>query len=163
MKQLLFIFCFFYFSVCIAQSYSGKGDVKFQVGAQFQEEGTGIGASLDFGFGENISLGVFSSYVLNVDEILGAEFQDRFELQGRFNAHLGNVLNIDPNFDVYPGLYVGLRNFGGHLGLRYFFTSGFGVFTELRAPFSKYNTEALTPAEQLNNQFTMSVGASFNL
>lgn len=45
MKVYLFFFTFFVYALGVAQSYSGKGDVKFQIGAQFQEEATGIGAS----------------------------------------------------------------------------------------------------------------------
>jgi hypothetical protein len=29
--------------------------------------------------------------------------------------------------DIYPGLDLGLKNFGAHLGF-YFFTEGFGLF-----------------------------------
>ena len=45
----------------------------------------------------------------------------------------------------------------------YFFTDGFGIYTELNTPFAKYNTDDLTPAEELHNQFTITIGASFNL
>lgn len=157
--------------LAMAQAYTGAGDVKFQVGANFQQNGTGITGSLDFGVGENISLGLASTYLLGVDkirdtegnEIPFAEFKDRFDFRGRFNANLGNVINIDPGFDVYPGLYVSLKNFGGHLGARYFFTDGFGVFTEFSVPFAKYDTDTLTPAEKLHNQFSVNLGASFNI
>ena len=36
--------------------------------------------------------------------------------------------------DLYPGLHLGTRNFGGHLGFRYFFTDGFGVYAETAVP-----------------------------
>ncbi|NNE33305.1 MAG: hypothetical protein HKN40_13155, partial [Winogradskyella sp.] len=117
----------------------------------------------DYGIGENISLGLSTTYVLGVEEKLNADFTDRFDLRARFNANIGNVLNIDDNFDLYPGLSFGLKNFGGHLGARYFFTSGFGLFTELSAPLAKYDSDTLTAAEDLNNQFMISIGASFNL
>jgi hypothetical protein len=73
------------------------------------------------------------------------------------------VINVDEKLDVYPGLHVSLKNFGGHLGLRYFFTSGFGVFTELNIPLAKYKTGGLTNAEILHNQVSVNVGASFNI
>ncbi|RMA65767.1 DUF6646 family protein [Ulvibacter antarcticus] len=152
------------FSTCIfGQAYTGKGDVKFQVGANLQNNGTGISGSLDFGVGENISFGVSSSYLLGVDEVLETEFIDRFDIKGRFNANIGNVINVDENLDIYPGLYLSMKNFGGHFGVRYFFTSGFGVFSELTVPFAKYNTTLLTPAETLHNQFSVNLGASFNI
>jgi hypothetical protein len=171
MKTFATIFTLLFIQLTFAQAYSGKGDVKFQVGANFQNNGTGIMGSLDFGLGENISVGVASTYLLGVEEVINlegekepfAKFEDRFDVKARFNANLGNVINVDENFDVYPGLNVSLKNFGGHLGARYFFTSGFGVFTELNVPFAKYNTDTLTPAEKLHNQVSVNIGASFNI
>ena len=157
--------------VANAQAFKGKGDIKFQVGANLQQNGTGIMGSLDFGVGENISIGVASSYLLGVKEELNIvlnsnelpEFKDRFDFKARFNANLGNVINVDDKLDVYPGLYVSLKNFGGHLGARYFFTSGFGVFLELNVPLAKYKTGGLTSAEILHNQVSVNVGAVFNV
>lgn len=83
-------------------------------------------------------------------------------LRLRFNANIGNVINVDPNLDIYPGLGFSTKNFGGHLGARYFFTDGFGLYTEAAVPFASYKTEDLTPAEDLYNQFTISFGMSFN-
>jgi hypothetical protein len=171
MKTAAILIALFCLQLAMGQAYTGKGDVKFQVGANLQNNGTGIMGSLDFGLGENISLGVASAYLLGIDKITNddgdevpfAKFKDRFDLKFRFNANLGNVINVDPNFDVYPGLYASLKNFGGHLGARYFFTSGFGVFTELNVPFAKYNTDTLSRAEKLHNQVSVNVGASFNI
>ncbi|AFL80850.1 hypothetical protein Aeqsu_1357 [Aequorivita sublithincola DSM 14238] len=171
MKTLVALLALLFFQFSFGQAYSGKGDVKFQVGANFQNNGTGIMGSLDFGLGENISVGVASAYLLGVEKVRDlegnetpfAKFDDRFDLKARFNANLGNVINVDENFDIYPGLYASLKNFGGHLGARYFFTSGFGVFTEVSVPISKYNTDSLTPAEKLHNQVSVNVGASFNI
>ncbi|WP_338356084.1 DUF6646 family protein [Yeosuana marina] len=163
MKKLILIASLLTVSLINAQAFKGNGDDKFQIGASFQDNATGINASYDVGVGENISLGLSSSYALNVNEAIDAKFQDRFDLKARFNANLGNVVNIDENFDIYPGLDVSLKNFGGHLGMRYFFTDGFGIFTELSTPFAKFNTDTLTPAETLYNQFTVNFGATFNL
>lgn len=163
MKRIIVLIAVFTVGYVNAQAYMGRGDNKFQVGASFQENGTGINATYDYGIGENISLGLSTTYVLGVEEKLNADFTDRFDLRARFNANIGNVLNVDDNFDLYPGLSFGLKNFGAHLGARYFFTSGFGLFTELSAPLAKYDSETLTAAEELNNQFIISIGASFNL
>lgn len=179
MKAIFTLIAFLAFTTIYAQAYQGKGDTKFQVGANFQSKGTGIMSTLDYGIGENISLGVKGIYLLGVEDysdlpaiggiaIEEAEFGDRFDLRVRFNAHLGNVINIDENFDLYPGLDLGLKNFGGHLGARYFFSEGFGVFTELNVPFANYTADedfSVTEfrRQQLNNQFTISIGASFNL
>jgi hypothetical protein len=147
----------------MAQAYSGTGDAKFQLGPNFQDNGTGIVASYDYGIGPNLSIGAWSSYVLGVDEVLNAGFGDRFDIRARLNANLGNVLADGGDFDVYPGLSLGLKNFGGHLGARYFFSDGFGIYTEFSAPIARYNTDVLSPAEQLLNQFMFSFGATFNL
>ncbi|WP_370390487.1 DUF6646 family protein [uncultured Winogradskyella sp.] len=163
MKKLILLSALFAFTLGNSQAFKGKDDSKFQVGANFQSGGTGLNASYDYGIGENISLGLSSTYVLGVDNDIDADFTDRFDLRARFNANIGNVLAIDENFDFYPGLSFGLKNFGGHLGARYFFTDGFGIYTEANVPLAKYNTDDLTPAEELNNQFTISIGASFNL
>lgn len=146
-----------------AQAYYGEGDAKFQLGPNFQENGTGIVGSYDYGVGPNLSIGVWSSYVLGVDEVLNAGFGDRFDIRARLNANLGNVLADGGDFDIYPGLSLGLKNFGGHVGARYFFSHGFGVYTEFSAPIARYNTDVLSPAEELLNQFIFSFGASFNL
>lgn len=144
-----------------AQAFTGKGDDKFQVGANFQENATGIMATYDHGIGENMSIGIYTTYLLGVDGD-GSDFADEFDLKARFNANIGNVIGLPENIDVYPGLNLGLRNFGAHLGGRYFFTNGFGVFTELAVPIAKYESHVFG-YEHLNNQFTFSLGASFNL
>ncbi len=154
-----------------SQAFKGKNDNKFQVGANFQGNGTGINASYDYGLGENISVGISSTYLLGVDETLknfenddlNANFDNRFDARARFNANLGSVISSDTKFDVYPGLSLGLKNFGGHLGARYFFSDGFGVYLELNTPFAKYKSGTLTAAELLHNEFNFSLGASFNI
>jgi hypothetical protein len=163
MKNLFTILAFC--SICLvqAQSFSGKGDKKVQVGANFQDNATSIFASLDFGLGDNISVGVSSTYALGINAIIDKAFADRFDIKARFNANIGNVINIDENFDLYPGLNLGLKNFGTHLGVRYFFTDGFGVFSEINIPLAKYNTDNLTYTEKIHNQFSVSAGIVFNL
>ncbi|TYB78874.1 DUF6646 family protein [Bizionia myxarmorum] len=177
MKKLLVVVAILTVSFANAQAFSGSGDQKFQVGANFQSHATGLNLSYDYGLGENISVGVSSSYALGISSELQdgvkdpfgntliekAGFDDRFDLKARFNANIGNVLKIDENFDLYPGLSFSLKNFGGHIGARYFFTSGFGIYTEAQFPIAKYNSDDLTPAEELNNQFSMNLGATFNL
>ncbi len=146
-----------------AQAFDGKGDSKFQVGASFQDNGTGITATYDYGLGENFSIGVSTGYVLGVEEAIDADFGDRINVVARFNANIGSVLNIDDAVDIYPGLNLSLKQFGGHIGGRYFFSDGFGIFTEFSVPFAKYNNDILSDAELLNNQFVFGLGAVFNL
>lgn len=163
MKKLITVLLVLSASFVNAQAFKGKGDVKLQVGATMQEYATGIVTTADFGLGENISVGGSIGYLLNTTDAGGTpKFDDRFDAKLRFNANIGNVLNINEKVDVYPGLDLGLRNFGAHLGARYFFTDGFGVYTEAGVPLAKYNTNAVG-YERFNNQFVFQIGASFNL
>jgi len=163
MKKLFSFLLFLGLTTVYAQSFTGKSDSKFQVGANIQKNGTGINVSYDYGLGQNISIGVSSTYLLSISEEIEANFGERFDLRARFNANLGSVLNIDQSFDFYPGLSLGLKNFGGHLGARYFFSEGFGLYTEFGFPIAKYETETLTLADKFHNQTYFNIGASFNL
>lgn len=146
-----------------AQVFIGANDNKFQVGVNVQDAASGINVTYDFGLGDNISVGISSTYALGVKEELDADFGNRFDVKGRFNAHLGNVINLDENFDLYPGLNLSLKNFGGHVGARYFFAPGFGIYTEATFPLARYDNEDLLPADYIHNQFTVNFGASFSL
>jgi outer membrane protein G len=161
MKKILtlaLVICSCYFAN--AQAFKGKGDTKFDVGMTFQDGGSGIMASADFGLGQNLSIGVLSSYLLGGSDIENVDFEYRFDAKVRFSANLSNVLNISEKFDLYPGLNLGLKNFGGHIGARYFFSDGFGVFTEFSTPFAKYDKDATS---KFNNGSAFNVGVSFNL
>ena len=173
MKKIITLLFLVSFGLTNAQqAFKGKGDAKFNVGANFQDGGSGIQASADFGLGENFSYGFVATYLLGVNEFSGIygsnvysnekpEFQDRFDAKFRINANLSSVIGV-PQLDIYPGLSLGLRNFGGHVGARYFFTDGFGVFSELGFPIAKYNQNK-DVFDHLNNQTTFSIGVSFNL
>jgi len=163
MKKLFFIIALLSVSLLSAQAFKGKGDQKFQVAANLQDEASGLNVSYDYGLGENFSVGVSSTYALGIDSRLDADFGDRFDLEARFNANLGNVINVDDNFDVYPGLNLSLKNFGGHVGARYFFSDGFGVFTEANFPLAKYSNDESQISYYIHNQFTVNIGASFSL
>ena len=164
MKKLITILASVIISFANAQAYKGKGDTKFQVGSSFQSGGSGIHVSTDLGIGENMSYGFVASYLLKVSEgnISNVKFGDRFDCKARFNANIGNVLGLDKKMDVYPGLDLGLKNFGAHLGFRYFFTQGFGLYTEAGIPLAKYDSN-VQGFEEYNNQFVFNIGASFDL
>ena len=144
-------------SMVNAQAYKGKNDIKGQVGWNIQDHGNGIQVSADFGIGENMSYG-------SVEKPGGIkpDFADRADVKARFNANLGNVFGFEKQMDIYPGLHLGTRNFGAHLGFRYFFTVGFGVFAEGSAPLARYDSN-VEGFEKYNNQFVFVLGASFNL
>jgi hypothetical protein len=164
MKKIITIVFVFSMVLVNAQAYKGKGDIKGQVGLNIQKGGTGIHVSSDFGIGENMSYGFTATYLLSANKILDVKpkFEDRADLKARFNANLGNVFKLDSKMDIYPGLDLGLRNFGAHLGFRYFFTDGFGIYAEGGAPLAKYDSN-VQGFEYYNNQFVFNIGASFNL
>ena len=164
MKKISTIVAVIMVTLTNAQAYKGKGDIKAQVGLNSQNHGTGINVSADFGIGENISYGFVASYFLSVDEVAGVKpkFEDRADVKLRFNANLGNVFKLDKAMDIYPGLNLGTRNFGAHLGFRYFFTEGFGVYTEAGVPLARYDSN-VQGFDEYNNQFVIQIGASFNL
>ena len=147
-----------------AQAFKGKGDTKFQVGANIQEKGTGIIATYDRGIGTNMSFGFTSMYLLGIKEIAGEKpnFDDRFDLRARFSANIADIFGIEEKVDIYPGLNIGIKNFGGHLGARYFITDGFGLYSEIQFPIAQYDNDPVG-FEKYNNQFNLSIGASFNL
>ena len=64
MKNLFLAIALVSVSLINAQAFEGKGDQKFQVGANFQDEATGINVSFDYGLGDNISIGISSAYAL---------------------------------------------------------------------------------------------------
>ncbi|MGK0494269.1 MAG: hypothetical protein ACJAU2_000648 [Maribacter sp.] len=164
MKNLSWLVVLFFGVTALnAQAFDGKGDSKFQIGASFQSNGTGISATFDRGLGENFSIGLSSGYVLGLNADIDADFVDRINLTARFNANIGSVLNLGDAVDIYPGLNLSLRQFGGHLGGRYFFSDGFGVFTEFSIPFAKYENGTLSNEQLLNNQFIFGIGTVFNL
>ena len=164
MKKIFTIVAIAMVSLVNAQAYQGKGDTKAQVGLNSQNHGSGINVSADFGIGENMSYGFVASYLLSVDEVAGVKpkFKDRADVKVRFNANLGNVFRLDKKMDIYPGLSLGTRNFGGHVGFRYFFTEGFGLYTEAGVPLASYDSD-IKKSEVLNNQFVFQIGACFNL
>ncbi len=162
MKKLIVLIAVLNISFANAQAFKGSMDNKLQIGASLQDAATGINVSYDYGLGDNISVGISSGYALSIDSAIDADFGDRFDLKGRFNAHLGSILGVSENFDLYPGLNLGLKNFGGHVGARYFFSEGLGVFTEAVFPIAKYDTGDLSPADYIHNQFTVNLGAVFN-
>lgn len=171
-KVITFLFLVSFGFIQAQEAFTGKGDTRVNVGANLQDGGSGVQGSIDFGLGENFSFGFVANYLLGVDNFNGIyngsayyhekpEFQDRFDAKARINANLSSVIGVK-QLDVYPGLSLGLRNFGGHVGGRYFFTDGFGVFTELGFPIAKYSKDK-DMFDHLNNQVTFSLGASFSL
>lgn len=146
------------------ESFTGRDDIRAYVGINIQDGGTGISAGADYGLGESFSLGAQAGYLLS-SKLIGekkAKIGDRIDIKARFNTHLGRVLNLPPQIDIYPGLDLSLKNFGAHLGARYFFQRGLGLYSEISFPLARYSGNPKR-YDYLNNQFTFQVGVAFDL
>lgn len=112
-----------------AQAFEGTGDKKLQVGFSPYGNGTGITGTFDYGIHQYFSLGVGGEFYFSDND------DGDFYIFGRADAHLGQLLNMPSNMDLYPGIDVGLLGddfgFGGHLGFRYFFQNNLGVYVEV--------------------------------
>ncbi len=53
--------------------------------------------------------------------------------------------------------------FGDHVGARYFFSEGFGIYTEATFPILKYNNDKTEIRYDRHNQFALNVDACVNL
>lgn len=117
-------------SMMNAQAFQGSGDKKLQVGFAPYGHGTGLTGTFDFGVHQNFSLGFGGEFYFS-----DHDHHDDFYIFGRANAHLGNLLNMPSNMDLYPGIDLGLLGddfgFGGHLGFRYFFQNNLGIYIEV--------------------------------
>jgi len=130
MKNLIitFILC-----VSIAhvqsQSFEGKGDSKANIGFDFYGYGYGVKVTYDYGLSDVISIGAGSSFYLNNDE-------NDYYLYFRSNVHLGILLDLPSQFDIYPGIELGYLSrsdigLSAYLGLKYFFSDKIGIFAEI--------------------------------
>lgn len=165
MKKWIGIALVFVSVIGYSQAFKGKKDLKLQVGFDVQDHANGIHASIDKGLAENISVGLTSTYLLSTDNYMDGKkpyAKDLMDIKARFNANIGNVLGLKPKMDVYPGLDLSFKNFGGHLGFRWFFSTGFGVYAEAGLPI-KYYKRTVENYTYFHNQFYLNLGTSFNL
>jgi len=130
MKKLLFTALLSLFSMGImqAQAYSGSGDQKVSLGFVPWGYGTGLTAIYDHGISDLISVGGGGEFYFG-----GKEKDGDFYIFGRANVHLGELLSMPSNMDLYPGIDVGFNDglgLGAHLGFRYLFNDKIGAYIE---------------------------------
>lgn len=134
MKKLIVAFSLMFAgSLVSAQAWNGKGDQKLQVGFNGWGYGNGITATYDYGLGNIVSLGAGANFYFS-----GYKNENGKDLKtfvfGRLNAHLQEPLNLPEQWDIYPGVDLGLLGetfgFGAHLGVRYFFNNNVGIYGE---------------------------------
>lgn len=129
MKNIIIIFVFIIISyAAYTQSYDGRSDQKINIGYQVYGEG-GIKATYDYGLSKLFSMGVGATYFLDNGE------NDYF-LFIRTNVHFGDLLDLPPQFDIYPGAELGYFSrsdigIAGYVGFRYFISKKIGLFAEI--------------------------------
>ena len=134
MKRIIVIVMLVIFSGGIsAQAWNGKGDQKVQLGMNLWGYGTGITATYDYGITNLISLGAGLNFYF--DGYRNNDIGNNVFAFGRVNFHLKEALQLPDQWDIYPGVNLGVlgRDFGlgVHLGARYFFTQNWGAFAEV--------------------------------
>ena len=112
-----------------AQSYKGKGDSKINLSYDFYGLGNGVKVAYDLGLSKTFSIGIGGTYFINNSD------EDYF-VYLRTSYHFGDLLDLPRQLDIYPGVelgYLSTENIGiaGYIGVRYFITKKFGVFTEI--------------------------------
>lgn len=133
MKKLILVCSMFFLGqMAFAQAWSGKGDQKAQVGFNAWGYGTGITATYDYGLSNLLSVGAGANFYF--DGYKDDDKDNNFFVFGRLNAHLQQPLGLPSQWDVYPGLDLGLLGntfgLGAHIGVRYFFNDNIGAYLE---------------------------------
>ncbi len=134
MKKLVLVFSMLFLGggILSAQAWNGKGDQKLQVGFNGWGYGTGITASYDYGLGSIVSLGAGANFYF--DGYKDNNEDNNVFVFGRLGFHLQEPLGLPEQWDIYPGVNLGLlgKDFGigAHLGVRYFFNNNVGIYGE---------------------------------
>lgn len=133
MKKLILAFSMlFAIGTASAQAWNGKGDQKVQVGLNGWGYGTGITGAYDYGLGKIVSVGAGAN--IYFDGYKDNNKDNNFFVFGRVGFHLQEPLNLPSQWDIYPGVNLGLLGsdfgIGAHLGVRYFFNNKVGIYGE---------------------------------
>lgn len=135
-----------------------KGDKLLNIGVganSYYSGGIPLGASLEFGVTDDISVGVNADYLSHKYNAVSSYKFTALYLGARGSYHFNNLLNINNDkVDLYGGLTLGYRVFswkdnysnnlldnsygsgvylGGFVGGKYYFSDNVGAFLELGA------------------------------
>jgi len=138
MKRISIIFALVIFSALAmnAQAPLEKGGAQLNAGFGLSGWGVPIYVGLDFGVGNDFTLGFegsFASYSYGYNNRATL-----FSFFGNANYHFNRIMNIPSNWDFYGGLCLGFYgwsngynssglNLGLQVGGRYFFSKNFGL------------------------------------
>ncbi len=130
MKKLILASALMTSNLFFSQAFSGVGDNKLQVGLNGYGGGQGVKFTYDLGVTDIFSLGAGADFYVSANDD-----KKKFFLYGRGNLHLNQLIDLPSEFDIYPGVSLGVSgsgfDFGGHVGFRYFFTNKLGAFVEI--------------------------------
>lgn len=111
-----------------AQTYTGINDMKIQLGVSPYGYGEGLVGVFNYGLHDIFSIGVGTEFYFN-------ENNSNFYLFGRADAHIGRLIEMPENMDLYPGIDLGILDdklgFGAHIGYHYFFHKNIGAYIEI--------------------------------
>ncbi|SDE43538.1 DUF6646 family protein [Riemerella columbipharyngis] len=128
-NNLLVLGMLFLSQLTFSQAWKGTGDQKAQVGLSAWGYGVGLTGSYDYGISSMVSLGAGGNFYFSDNN------KSNFFIFGRANFHLQDTLNLPSEWDIYPGIDLGVYNSGlglaAHIGARYFFTDKIGAFAEI--------------------------------
>ncbi|MBX9808132.1 MAG: porin family protein [Flavobacteriaceae bacterium] len=150
MKKCLLLAAFCLTSMGIfAQAPLEKGALQLNTGFGTSGWGTPIFLGLDYGVGNNFTVGAEVSYQSKSQSVLSNSYKSTAIGVGvNGNYHFNEILNIPSKWDFYGGLNVNYYNWsydndlykvsdatdlgiGAQLGGRYFFTETFGLNLEI--------------------------------
>ena len=134
MKKLILVCTLFLAASMVnAQAWNGKGDQKIQIGLSGLGYGSGIVGTYDYGLSKLISIGAGANIFFSHND---SKYEnDHFGVFGRLNVHLQQPLGLPSQWDIYPGIDLGVLGKGGtyigaHIGARYFFNKNVGIYLE---------------------------------
>ncbi len=154
-KRVLFFIAVFFISLAsVAQAPLEKGAMQINTGIGLSSWGLPVYGGLEYGIGNNISVGGELSYRSKSESYGYGKWKTSYtSISGLANYHFNEVLNIPSEFDFYAGLSLGYSIFNskydgnelGHysgsgssglylnaqVGGRYFFSDKIGVNLEL--------------------------------
>lgn len=123
-----------------AQCPIPQGSKQINFGLGLAESSVPVYFGMDFGIGNDFSLGFETSYRNRVD------YYNVWGVSGNMNYHFNRILNIPRNFDFYAGANLGAYLYdyadqyhgndmsalglGIQVGGRYYFTPAFGINLE---------------------------------
>ncbi len=132
MKNLLLIILFLSFSGLLA----AQGNSQLKLGEKQLNFGP-LYAGIEFGIKENITIGGVVNYDWGSYDQNTNTYFNSIDFIGKIDYHLGEILQLDPQWDLYGGVRTGFGAgkivtflFGFEVGGRWFWNDKWGINVE---------------------------------